>query len=127
MLQKCVQLLVVRQELLAVVVNSFPDRIRTGAEILCLAIGVVLIRIAPLHIGPVAELEKVFISFLGTEQVFGPFQAVHNIPAQATAVTPVDEAYADSTGLERDYGFTPKIGIREGLKKFAEWYKMYYG
>ena len=35
--------------------------------------------------------------------------------------------YADSTALERDYGFTPKIGIREGLMKFAEWYKEYYG
>ena len=34
--------------------------------------------------------------------------------------------YADSTGLEKDYGFTPKIGIREGLRRFAEWYKEYY-
>lgn len=30
--------------------------------------------------------------------------------------------YADSKALEQDYGFTPKIGIREGLKAFAEWY-----
>lgn len=35
--------------------------------------------------------------------------------------------YADSEALERDYGFTPKIGIREGLRAFAEWYKNYYG
>ena len=35
--------------------------------------------------------------------------------------------YADSEALERDYGFTPKIGIREGLRKFCEWYKEYYG
>ena len=35
----------------------------------------------------------------------------------------VPVTYADSTGLERDYGFTPKIGIREGLRRFAEWYK----
>ena len=35
--------------------------------------------------------------------------------------------YADSEALERDYGFTPKIGIREGLRAFAEWYKEYYG
>ena len=34
--------------------------------------------------------------------------------------------YADSEALERDYGFTPKIGIREGLRAFAEWYKDYY-
>ena len=38
----------------------------------------------------------------------------------------VPVTYADSTGLERDYGFTPKIGIREGLRSFAEWYKEYY-
>jgi nucleoside-diphosphate-sugar epimerase len=38
----------------------------------------------------------------------------------------VPVTYADSKALERDYGFTPKIGIREGLRKFAEWYKDYY-
>lgn len=38
----------------------------------------------------------------------------------------VPVTYADSTGLERDYGFKPSIGIREGLRKFAEWYKEYY-
>lgn len=26
----------------------------------------------------------------------------------------------------RDYGFTPKIGIREGLRAFAQWYADYY-
>ena len=39
----------------------------------------------------------------------------------------VPVTYADSTALERDYGFTPKVGIREGLRRFAEWYKEYYG
>ena len=34
--------------------------------------------------------------------------------------------YADSDALEADYGFTPKIDIREGLRAFAEWYKEYY-
>ncbi|MDO4803444.1 MAG: NAD-dependent epimerase/dehydratase family protein [Lachnospiraceae bacterium] len=38
----------------------------------------------------------------------------------------VPVTYADSEALERDYGFTPKIGIREGLRAFAEWYKGYY-
>ena len=37
----------------------------------------------------------------------------------------VPVTFADSEALERDYGFTPKIGIREGLRKFAEWYKNY--
>ena len=27
---------------------------------------------------------------------------------------------------ERDFGFTPKITLREGLRQFAEWYKAYY-
>ena len=34
----------------------------------------------------------------------------------------VPVTYADSAALERDYGFTPRIGIREGLARFAEWY-----
>lgn len=38
----------------------------------------------------------------------------------------VPVTYADSRGLEEDYGFRPTIGIREGLRKFAEWYKAYY-
>jgi len=38
----------------------------------------------------------------------------------------VPVTYADSAALERDFGFTPKVGIREGLRKFAEWYKEFY-
>ena len=34
----------------------------------------------------------------------------------------VPVTFADSTGLERDYGFRPGIGIREGLRRFAEWF-----
>ena len=39
----------------------------------------------------------------------------------------VPVTYADSTALERDFGFTPKIPLCEGLRKFATWYKEYYG
>ena len=39
----------------------------------------------------------------------------------------VPTTYADATALERDFGFTPKITLREGLRKFAEWYAEYYG
>ena len=39
----------------------------------------------------------------------------------------VPTTYADATALERDFGFTPKITLREGLRKFAEWYKAFYG
>ena len=35
--------------------------------------------------------------------------------------------YADASALEADYGFTPTIDIRTGLRAFAEWYKEYYG
>ena len=38
----------------------------------------------------------------------------------------VPVTYADSKALEEDYGFRPAINIREGLRKFAEWYKEYY-
>ena len=38
----------------------------------------------------------------------------------------VPTTYADATALERDFGFTPKIPLREGLRKFAEWYHEFY-
>lgn len=34
--------------------------------------------------------------------------------------------YADTTSLERNFGFKPSTSLREGLRKFAEWYKEYY-
>ena len=37
----------------------------------------------------------------------------------------VPVTYADSAALERDFGFTPSIGIKAGLRAFAEWYKQY--
>ena len=39
----------------------------------------------------------------------------------------VPVTFADSRALEEDYGFRPQIGIREGLRNFSEWYKVYYG
>ena len=45
------------------------------------------------------------------------------IPMQAGDV-PV--TYADVTPLEQDFGFKPSTSLREGLGKFAEWYKLYY-
>ena len=33
---------------------------------------------------------------------------------------------ADTTALERDFGFKPSTPLREGLRKFAEWYKDFY-
>lgn len=34
--------------------------------------------------------------------------------------------FADTTPLERDYGFKPSTSLREGLRRFAQWYKEFY-
>ena len=34
--------------------------------------------------------------------------------------------YADVSDLERDFGFKPATTLREGLRRFAEWYKSFY-
>ena len=52
------------------------------------------------------------------------FEAHRELVGMQPGDVPV--TYADSSALERDYGFRPSIGIREGLRKFAEWYKAYY-
>lgn len=39
----------------------------------------------------------------------------------------VPVTYADTTPLEQDFGFKPCTSLREGLRKFAEWYRGYYG
>lgn len=39
----------------------------------------------------------------------------------------VPVTYADTTALERDFAFKPSISLREGLRKFAVWYKEFYG
>lgn len=38
----------------------------------------------------------------------------------------VEVTYADTAELERDFGFKPDTDLRDGLRKFAEWYKTYY-
>ena len=53
------------------------------------------------------------------------FEAHRELVGMQPGDVPV--TYADAEALERDFGFTPKIGIREGLRAFAEWYKEYYG
>ena len=39
----------------------------------------------------------------------------------------VHQTYADVDDLMRDFGFRPSIPLEEGLRKFARWYKEYYG
>lgn len=38
----------------------------------------------------------------------------------------VEVTYADTSDLEKDYGFKPSTSLRDGLRKFVEWYKEYY-
>lgn len=38
----------------------------------------------------------------------------------------VPVTYADTSALERDFGFKPSTSLRDGLRKFAEWYKDFY-
>lgn len=45
------------------------------------------------------------------------------VPMQAGDV-PV--TYADTAALERDFGFKPNTNLREGLRRFARWYKEFY-
>lgn len=46
------------------------------------------------------------------------------VPMQAGDVP---TTYADTTDLESVFGFKPNTSLRDGLRKFAEWYKGYYG
>ena len=39
----------------------------------------------------------------------------------------VPVTFADTSALERDFGFKPSTTLREGLRRFAEWYKEFYG
>ncbi len=48
------------------------------------------------------------------------FEAHRELVGMQPGDVPV--TYADADALERDYGFTPKIPIRDGLRAFAQWY-----
>ncbi len=52
------------------------------------------------------------------------FDAHKELVAMQPGDVPV--TYADTTPLERDYGFKPSTSLRDGLRKFAEWYKEFY-
>ena len=52
------------------------------------------------------------------------FEAHKELVAMQPGDVPV--TYADTSALERDFGFKPHTPLREGLRKFAEWYKDFY-
>ena len=53
------------------------------------------------------------------------FEAHKELVAMQAGDVPV--TYADTTALEEDFGFKPHTSLREGLRKFAVWYKEFYG
>ncbi|MGM9958530.1 MAG: NAD-dependent epimerase/dehydratase family protein [Erysipelotrichaceae bacterium] len=53
------------------------------------------------------------------------FEAHKELVAMQPGDVPV--TYADTSALERDFGFKPSTSLRTGLRKFAEWYKEFYG
>lgn len=52
------------------------------------------------------------------------FESHKELVAMQPGDVPV--TFADTSALERDYGFKPSTSLREGLRKFAEWYKEFY-
>ena len=52
------------------------------------------------------------------------FEEHKNLVSMQPGDVPV--TYADTSALERDFGFKPSTSLREGLRKFAEWYKEFY-
>ena len=53
------------------------------------------------------------------------FEAHKELVAMQPGDVPV--TYADTSALEADFGFKPHTSLREGLRKFAVWYKEFYG
>lgn len=52
------------------------------------------------------------------------FEAHKELVAMQPGDVPV--TYADTSALERDFGFKPSTSLRDGLRRFAEWYKIFY-
>lgn len=52
------------------------------------------------------------------------FEAHKELVAMQPGDVPV--TYADTSALEKDFGFKPRTSLRDGLREFAKWYKEYY-
>ena len=73
-----------------------------------------------------------YVRVLGEELVnAGVLEADFDVAAHMDLVPmqpgDVPVTYADTVALERDFGYRPETDLRTGLRKFAEWYKGYYG
>lgn len=80
---------------------------------------------APYKVYNIGNHEPVkLMEFIETlEQLLGAKANVELLPMQAGDV---EATYADISGLQRDVGFRPNTPIREGLRRFVEWYREYY-
>ena len=72
-----------------------------------------------------------FVRILGEELIAaGVLPADFDINAHSALVPmqpgDVPITYADTAPLERDFGFKPSTGLRDGLRKFAAWYREFY-
>ena len=72
-----------------------------------------------------------FVQILSEELVrAGVLPADYNFEAHKELVPmqpgDVPVTFADTEPLERDFGFKPHTPLRDGLRKFAEWYKKFY-
>lgn len=52
------------------------------------------------------------------------FDAHKELVAMQPGDVPV--TYADATPLERDFGFKTDTSLRDGLRRFAEWHRIFY-
>ena len=69
----------------------------------------------------ILQEELVRVGILPADYDFEAHQKL--VPMQAGDV-PV--TYADTSDLERDFGFKPSTSLRTGLRRFCEWYKKFY-
>lgn len=72
-----------------------------------------------------------FVNILGEELILAGVLAPDFDIREHSKLVPMQPGdvpitYADVTPLERDFGFKPSTSLREGLRKFAIWYKEYY-
>jgi len=65
------------------------------------------------------------MDFIATlEKTLGVSAKINFLPMQAGDVL---ETYAGTHSLEKDFAYTPRVSLQEGVEHFVEWYKTYYG
>ena len=67
---------------------------------------------------------KTYIPFYVACNIIYDFEKHKRLVPMQPGDVPV--TYADTSALERDFGFKPQTSLREGLRKFAQWYYEFY-